>query len=131
MIRLHPTASRTDTLFPYTTLFRFLHSYCAGAWHRPTVPGCSLTVVRCACRAPSSCNLPSLATVSRRLPRLMFDSARRSIVARSFLQVLKMKSLRAGFALLFVCLSLPVFAGPAAEAQLGRAACRERVCQSV
>src|SRR3546814_15143430 len=60
--------------------------------------------------------MPSLATVSRRLPRLMFDSARRSIVARSFLQVLKMKSLRAGFALLFVCLSLPVFAGPADEA---------------
>src|SRR3546814_2916986 len=46
----------------------------------------------------------------------MFDSARRSIVARSFLQFLKMKSLRAGFALLFVCLSLPVFAGPADEA---------------
>src|SRR3546814_15602883 len=46
----------------------------------------------------------------------MFDSARRSIVARSFLQVLKMKSLRAGYALLFVYLSLPVFAGPADEA---------------
>src|SRR3546814_10614639 len=30
--------------------------------------------------------------------------------------VLKMKSLRAGFALLFVCLSLPVCAGPADEA---------------
>src|SRR3546814_18773466 len=96
--------TRTDILYPYTALFR---------------------------SARSECNLPSLATGSGRLPRLKFDSARRSIVARSFLQVLKMKSLRAGFALLFVCLSLPVFAGPADEAQIGRASCRERVCTYV
>src|SRR3546814_19091682 len=38
MIRRPPRSTRTDTLFPYTTLFRSCEDDCAQAQQRPTQP---------------------------------------------------------------------------------------------
>src|SRR3546814_4788379 len=35
MIRRPPRSTRTDTLFPYTTLFRSCFAWSAGRWHGP------------------------------------------------------------------------------------------------
>src|SRR3546814_9227131 len=46
MIRRPPRSTRTDTLFPYTTLFRSIHSLLKRGWFLPET--CTTSIPRCA-----------------------------------------------------------------------------------
>src|SRR3546814_9431810 len=52
MIRRPPRSTRTDTLFPYTTLFRSVKLLCA-----PAGSGKSALFAECFLRAPAGCRL--------------------------------------------------------------------------
>src|SRR3546814_17853629 len=111
MIRRPPRSTRTDTLFPYTTLFRSLGfvCFCVDRLHR--LVGAGLSRLCRSVRGLLRVLLRSGLDVG--LPSLRF--ARGLLLGRGWLGVL----LRILCTVL--CLSL----------QLGRASCRERVCQYV
>src|SRR3546814_16070812 len=109
MIRRPPRSTRTDTLFPYTTLFRAQHAsgsaagLCPGrARRRPRLKEFAMTLFILAYAA----GLLTIATPCI-LPVLPFVLARAGLPFR-----------RGG---------LPMLLG----LEIGRASCRERVCQSV
>src|SRR3546814_11768200 len=107
MIRRPPRSTRTDTLLPYTTLFRSRH------------------VLQ---RRPSGCG-------SAALPRRAV--ARRQAAGRSAVTLGRRAFVGAGGLALAAFVSAAPFArvraGNVAEIRMtiGRAACRERVCQYV
>src|SRR3546814_4738475 len=84
MIRRPPRSTRTDTLFPYTTLFRSAHQSRAMAW--PVLPGLREPPTRC---SPQSRRHSSrLTVVSLGWRRLQGRSAARSEEHTSELQSL-------------------------------------------
>src|SRR3546814_15019425 len=109
MIRRPPRSTRTDTLFPYTTLFRSLATMpmdCVGMMQgddEKSLPCQQMTV---ACLAGMGC-LPLFALDSR-------SSSVAEMVSTDLLLILP---------------SYPALYGR--SAQIGRASCRERVCQYV
>src|SRR3546814_17942298 len=108
MIRRPPKSTRTDTLFPYTTLFRS-HS-CAGGLVR------NFGTANCNGVRQHGCQAPVLPSSSGH----PFATIRTSTACRcTFLHTVEHVA---------AC-----SAGPAAlgDSEIGRASCRERVCQSV
>src|SRR3546814_14864740 len=100
MIRRPPRSTRTDTLFPYTTLFR---SYCA---HRR------------AFRAAANGELKQMANWSD--PRTSYGAPAGRADARDVAFDAGLRSYM-----------LSVYNYMASGVQIGRASCRERVCQYV
>src|SRR3546814_14537321 len=98
MIRRPPRSTRTDTLFPYTTLFRSSQS--------PALPLAA---------APTHHRLPSMSTSE--------PQRRPAIRAVSFDDV--------GEAIGRLLAIARSDTGQAARVEIGRASCRERVCQYV
>src|SRR3546814_12012734 len=110
MIRRPPRSTRTDTLFPYTTLFR------SGRAHRPLRAGQEG-------KPRPSLYARSSATAARG-EGYRADAASCAVTkaeARPLHQPLLGIALRIG--------AMAVFAIMAAIIQLGRPSCRERVCQ--
>src|SRR3546814_5156352 len=60
MIRRPPRSTRTDTLFPYTTLFRSAAPYCASVRRRPVRPRHPALHVRRCARGSSGETVPGL-----------------------------------------------------------------------
>src|SRR3546814_20347807 len=116
MIRRPPRSTRTDTLFPYTTLFRSAPAPCEAAFHA---------------RPPSSCRqeCPSSAIRPRRCPRSSLPRATlRPVTRPAPLQVVWLAA-----EWRHSC-AHPRGRGRRCAApvpEIGRAPCRERVCQSV
>src|SRR3546814_13285409 len=107
MIRRPPRSTRTDTLFPYTTLFRSIRTMSRHAPRRRYVLAAALA---CGALAGTSATASQL-TFQQALERARMDAP--SLKARQT-QVRAARS-----------------AADAADAQIGRASCRERVCQYV
>src|SRR3546814_15528960 len=100
MIRRPPRSNRTDTLLPYTTLFRYLRNDAekAAALWKPQFPATTLIMA-------SSFASSNLAWLMR-----AFDMNSLSVIPTVFLNVrIRWRGLM----------------------QIGRASCRERVCQYV
>src|SRR3546814_18332152 len=104
MIRRPPRSTRTDTLFPYTTLFRSVHSV--------------VTVLALALAGLQS--LPALAA-----DRVPGDATGPRLVPQPRTPETQVIRLRPGQTPL-VTLTADIF-----YREIGRASCRERVCQYV
>src|SRR3546814_14228286 len=111
MIRRPPSSTRTDTLFPYTTLFRSLLSR-TRAGRRPSARASddgglfsSLGRTSCAGRAAGHCTAAVSPCVSGWFPLVRRPTR--------------------------PCLLGDLPTGPGGGAKIGRASCRERVCQYV
>src|SRR3546814_19760734 len=107
MIRRPPRSTRTDTLFPYTTLFRSSRASPARA-------------------APVRARTQWL----DRKPALSMSASETRAPANPHARHAKLTS-RAALASVAVALLLLSFQGYAAWAKIGRASCRDRVCQYV
>src|SRR3546814_15230211 len=127
MMRRPPRATRTDTLFPYTTLFR--------AWGFVTVRGLAAGIVVASVATASPWLGPVWSGLLLGFPTTLTASAwmlyghyGRDFTAATLNAAQPSMVVYASF-----CLALYLFAGPldAVAAEIGRASCRERVCQDV
>src|SRR3546814_17540751 len=107
MIRRPPRSTRTDTLFPYTTLFR------------------SQTLLR---QQPIDQHRPNEITV--RLDELDDEAVRRALVTAIDDGRRQRRAKRIASYCAIVTIPRPEPAGHA-QAKIGRASCRERVCPYV
>src|SRR3546814_17207593 len=113
MIRRPPRSTRTDTLFPYTTLFRSLRTRCwpirtcvASTWGPPS-----------ACRCTPLPKVARGAPQGKMKPRLQTSLGKQLVLTPQLRKALHLLQLSA--------LELE------SESKIGRAPCRERVCQYV
>src|SRR3546814_13529254 len=116
MIRRPPRSTRTDTLFPYTTLFRSPHEFSGGMRQRVVI-------------ALALCANPRLIIADE--PTTALDVS----IQAQIIALLKRLCRDHGAAVMLVTHDMGVIAATADRVavmyEIGRASCRERVCQYV
>src|SRR3546814_15295124 len=111
MIRRPPRSTRTDTLFPYTTLFRSSNNLNRGKRGDFEPRRLEFHPRRCERRGRSGARHPQLGRILREERRLMDSRLKPSMVLDTYWK--------------FGAERLAMYL----RRQIGRASCRERVCQ--
>src|SRR3546814_14843990 len=127
MIRRPPISTRTDTLFPYTTLFRSLDRD-GHVRRQALVAGVALPEVAQPPRAAIA--LPPVRTVVRRQPRRRRDLHHQPERAAVPWQLIEELDRHSRSSLTSWCVRQSQ-SSPSQGMEHGTAACRERVCQYV
>src|SRR3546814_14355514 len=113
MIRRPPRSTRTDTLFPYTTLFRSQDSFACAADDRPCRPTGPEVRRTTGPASVGGCDCDSISLLTRHLVAKNTGLSPHAVIL---------------FRRFYFCL-LPCRAGLCPK--VGRASCRDRVCKYV
>src|SRR3546814_20033639 len=125
MIRRPPRSTRTDTLFPYTTLFRSLHI--PVGIDRAGIESLDLGAVHAAIKRAFTLALEHQPVDVAAEPRFAIPAKAVAALARLILGQVEHDLMECTAAMLLVEIGPYAFHLP----EIGRASCRERVCQSV